>query len=164
MNEDFESFVESSFARLFGFAFVLTGTRHDAMDLVQEALARVGARWSRVSLDNPLAYTRRAMVRLNLDRVRRLRRELVHGDPASLEVRVVDNWVDGTANEWLPGALEALTPRQRTAVALRFVEDLDVASIAERMGCSVGTAKSHLSRGIQELRDHVPSTSGSSND
>jgi RNA polymerase sigma-70 factor (sigma-E family) len=158
LDDDFESFVESSFGRLFGFAFVLTGTRHDAHDLVQEALARVGVRWSRTAVDNPLAYTRRTMVRLNLNRMRRLRRELLHSDPTSITVPVIDTWDDGMASEWLPDALEALTPRQRTAVALRFVDDLDVASIAERMNCSVGTAKSHLSRGIQTLRDNAPST------
>jgi RNA polymerase sigma-70 factor (sigma-E family) len=157
VGDDFESFVESSFGRLFGFAYVLTGTRHDAMDLVQEALARVGARWGRTAPDNPLAYTRQAMVRLNLNRIRKLRREVLHSDPTSITVPVTDTW-DNTNNEWLPDALAALTPRQRTAVALRFIEDLDVAAVAERMGCSAGTAKSHLSRGLQVLRDQAPST------
>ena len=38
----------------------------------------------------------------------------------------------------------SLTPRQRTSLALRYVEDLDVRTIAQRMGCSEGTVKSQL--------------------
>jgi DNA-directed RNA polymerase specialized sigma24 family protein len=45
-------------------------------------------------------------------------------------------------------ALGTLTPQQRAAVVLRVLEDLDHAGIAERLGCSVGTARSHLSRGL----------------
>jgi DNA-directed RNA polymerase specialized sigma24 family protein len=52
-----------------------------------------------------------------------------------------------------------LTPRQRTAVVLRFVDDLALAGIAREMGCSLGTAKSHLSRGPQRLRDITPASS-----
>ena len=58
---------------------------------------------------------------------------------------------------WLVDALATLSPRQRTALALRYVEDLDVRGIAERMGCSEGTVKSQLSRGTERLREHARS-------
>ncbi len=61
----------------------------------------------------------------------------------------------GELDGWLVDALATLTPRQRTALALRYVEDLDVRTIAERMGCSEGTVKSQLSRGTERLREHA---------
>ena len=67
----------------------------------------------------------------------------------------------GGADPWLVAALADLSPRQRSALALRFVEDLDVAQIAERMGCSVGTAKSHLSRAMERLRQQAPTADSS---
>jgi DNA-directed RNA polymerase specialized sigma24 family protein len=60
---------------------------------------------------------------------------------------------------WLVEALATLTPRQRTAVVLRYVLDLDLAGIAREMDCSVGTAKSHLSRGLDRLREHSTTAS-----
>lgn len=56
MDEAFEEFVAAETPRLLRIAFALTGNRHDAWDLVQETLVRVGSRWSRLSLDNPGAY------------------------------------------------------------------------------------------------------------
>ncbi|MER6943743.1 hypothetical protein ABT294_06935 [Nonomuraea sp. NPDC000554] len=44
----FESFVATRLTALYRYAMVLTGDRHDAEDLVQEALTRTGVRWRRV--------------------------------------------------------------------------------------------------------------------
>ena len=149
-DEGFSEFVEAHSPALLGFAHALTGNRHDAWDLLQETLVRVGEKWRRI--DQPAAYARTVMTRLNIDRIRRLRRELpgAHSsEPAPADA------LTGAAEVWLAEALASLTPRQRTALALRFVEDLDVRGIAERMGCSEGTVKSQLSRGLQRLKDHA---------
>jgi RNA polymerase sigma factor (sigma-70 family) len=147
----FEEFAAVELPRLLGFAIALTGDRHDAWDLAQEALARIGARWRKVDINNPSAYARTTIVRLNLDRLRVLRRERPTIALPQVLVEDVHPW---PAEAWLLEALKSLTPRQRTAVALRFVLDLDLASIAREMDCSIGTAKSHLSCGVQRLRAH----------
>ena len=147
----FTAFVDADLPRLLGYAHVLTGNEHDAWDLTQEALARVGLRWSRMdAAGNPGAYARTILVRLNIDRLRRLRRE--HPRERLPEVAIQDRYAADVA-PWLMAGLAGLTPRQRTAVVLRFVDDLDMAGIAAEMHCSLGTAKSHLSRGLQRLRD-----------
>ena len=150
---DFSEFAAAQTTPLLGLAYTLTGNPHDAWDLVQETLERVGVRWRRLRHENPAAYARTVMVRLNIDRIRRLRRELPVVQLRDRESPLVDV---GGVDPWLVAAIADLSPRQRTALALRFVEDLDVAQIAERMGCSAGTAKSHLSRGMERLRRQAP--------
>jgi RNA polymerase sigma-70 factor (sigma-E family) len=154
IDRDFGEFADAQSSRLLGLAYTLTGDPHDAWDLVQETLVRVGVRWRRLRDEDPSAYARTVMVRLNIDRLRRLRREIpvIQVHDASMPVVEV-----GHVDQWLVDALADLSPRQRTALALRFVEDLDIAHIAERMGCSVGTAKSHLSRGMTKLRERTDS-------
>ena len=149
---DFADFVAAQTRPLLRLAHALTANPHDAWDLTQETLARLGERWGRTRFDEPAAYARTVMVRLNIDRIRRLRRELpLFGGPAEeAPVEVV-----GEADAWLVEALATLSPRQRTAIALRYVEDLDVRGIAARMGCSEGTVKSQLSRGTERLREHA---------
>ena len=150
---EFADFVAAQVRPLLGFAHALTADPHDAWDLTQETLARMGERWGRTSYDAPAAYARTVMVRLNIDRVRRLRRELLRSTPdPEVAAPVAD--LDGV-EAWLVEALATLSPRQRTALALRHVEDLDVRGIAERMGCSEGTVKSQLSRGTERLREHA---------
>ncbi len=151
---EFEEFVDAEMPRLLGYARALTGNGHDAWDLVQECLVRVGTRWSRIDADgNPGAYARTTLVRLNVDRLRRLNREGPSGVVPT--VAVLDPQRLGI-EPWLLEALNALSPRQRTALVLRYVDDLDLRGISEAMGCSVGTAKSHVSRGLQQLRERAP--------
>lgn len=152
MDGDFQEFVAAQTRPLLGLAHALTANPHDAWDLTQETLARLGERWGRTPFDEPAAYARTVMVRLNIDRIRRLRRELpLLGTPDEQAPVEVVGELDG----WLVEALATLSPRQRTALALRYVEDLDVRGIAERMGCSEGTVKSQLSRGTERLRQHA---------
>ena len=150
MDPRYEEFVRAETPRLLRVAFGLTGNPHDAWDLVQEALVRVGMRWRQVGDGNPGGYAHTTMVRLNIDRGRRLSRERL---PGTLPDRDAPVRVDSVLDPDLVEALRELPSRQRAAVVLRAIEDLDHAAIAERLGCSVGTARSHLSRGLARLRE-----------
>jgi len=155
----FAKFVDTELQRLLNLAFALTGDHHDAWDLTQETFARVGARWDRLKDSNPGGYARTTLVRLNIDRVRRLRREalgVVVDRPAPPVASATE------VDEFFLEVLRSLSPSQRTAVVLRFVRDLDLQAIAEEMGCSLGTAKSHLSRGMARIKDQLeaPSRTG----
>jgi RNA polymerase sigma factor (sigma-70 family) len=48
--------------------------------------------------------------------------------------------------------LATLPRRQRTALVLRFYEDLSYQEIAETLGCTAGAARSYVSRGLSTLR------------
>ena len=157
LDPTFEEFVAAETRRLLVLAFALTGNTHDGWDLTQETLARMAEKWKRVRTDHG-AYARAIMVRLNTDRFRRLRRELPVAEPP--EGVAAPARLTGEVDAWLVDGLAALSPKQRTALALRYVEDLDVAGIADRMGCSVGTASSHLSRGTERLRAHARDAAG----
>jgi RNA polymerase sigma factor (sigma-70 family) len=52
----------------------------------------------------------------------------------------------------LASALAELPPRQRLALALRYVHDLSDEDIATALGCRIGTAHALLSRGRAALR------------
>ena len=151
MREGFEAFVEAETPRLLGLAHALCGNPHDAWDLVQEALVRVGLRWRRLADQNPGGYARTTLVRLNVDRTRRLGRE-APGEVPDLPAPVA---LDRALEPWLVAALASLTPQQRAAVVLRVVEDLDHAGIADVLGCSAGTARTHLSRGLARMRERA---------
>jgi RNA polymerase sigma-70 factor (sigma-E family) len=153
VDNGFDAFAEAETPRLLGLAYALTGSPHDAWDLVQEALVRVGMRRRRLADQNPGGYARTVVVRLNVDRVRRARRER---STSSVPERAAPVMLVDAPDPWLLSALAGLSPQQRAAVCLRTLEDLDHAGIAERLGCSVGTARSHHSRGLARLRELAP--------
>ncbi|HEV2758712.1 MAG TPA: sigma-70 family RNA polymerase sigma factor [Acidimicrobiales bacterium] len=87
--------------------------------------------------------------------------------PAEVELRAVTAVHDGhegpaeqaqrhDGQARLGGLLTALADPQRTAVVLRHVVGLPYAEMAAVMGCPEGTAKSHVTRGLQRLRAMIP--------
>jgi RNA polymerase sigma-70 factor (sigma-E family) len=148
-DDGFDEFVAARYADLLRVAYVLTGSRPEAEDLVQTALIRVLRRWSRV--DDPMAYVRRVMVNQHINVWRRVRRrEVVTADPPE---RRQDDPADRIAQRAaLMAALRALPARTRAVVALRYLADMSEADVATAVGTSVGNVKSHASRGLAKLR------------
>lgn len=56
---------------------------------------------------------------------------------------------------WLWQELRTLPTSQRTAIVLRYYEDLSEAQTAEAMGCAVGTVKSQVAQGLRRLREQM---------
>jgi RNA polymerase sigma-70 factor (sigma-E family) len=150
---DFADFVNADATRLLRIAYLLTGDREAAEDLLQDTLERVYVAWPRV--ENPFAYARTALVRRSANRWRdRIRRPEAPLDAAGDVPH--DDGADGSERiahrDQLTRALARLGPRQRAAVVLRYLEDLSEVETAAALGCSVGTVKSQTSRALARLR------------
>jgi RNA polymerase sigma-70 factor (sigma-E family) len=131
-------------------AYLLTGDRHRAQDLVQEALVKVAMRWPRLRDGNPLAYARTIVVRDNISWWRRRRDVIAEpGDSAGVAQ-------DPEAVLVVQRALARLTERQRAVVVLRHFDDLSEADTAALLGVSVGTVKSTNAAALARLRDGAP--------
>ncbi|EIE97114.1 SigE family RNA polymerase sigma factor [Saccharomonospora glauca] len=148
---DFSEFVQASLPSLLRYGHALTGNPHDAADLVQSVLEKVGSRWNSVlrKTGDPMAYVRRAMTNAHISRWRRFRRErLVAEVPDSGAVVHSDPF----EHEPLWQALRELPPRQRAVIVLRYYEGLSEAEIAASLGISPGTVKSQASKALTTLR------------
>ena len=146
-------------AALIRSAWLLTGDRTDAEDLVQSALARAFGKWSRVRrADEPGAYVHKLMINTFLSG--RRRRSSTERVVDTVPDRGVDDVQAAHAErDAVRGALATLTPRVRAALVLRYFEDLSEIETARRMGCSVSTVNNHVTRGLAVLRTtlHAPS-------
>jgi RNA polymerase sigma-70 factor (sigma-E family) len=155
--DDFESFVAVALPRLVRLGNALTGSPHDAWDLAQETLLRVGARWNHLERSaSAERYARTTLVRLNISRWRGLRREVLGGAPDRAEAVLTDQVPRVSAP--IQDALMTLGPRQRTTVVLRHLYGLSLREIADEMDCSLGTVKSQLHRAEERLRTHLDAT------
>lgn len=137
----------------FALALRLCGDRSQAEDAVAEAFAKVYVQWRRGRVDHVSAYLRRAVVNEITSGWRRRARERAWRERRNGDDRGTRAFEDQSADAVeFREALDRLSPCQRTALALRYWEDLSEAEIAAAMGCTVGAVKSYLHRGRERLR------------
>ena len=131
-------------------AYRLLGDRGEAEDVAQEACARAYSRWSTVR-DHAEPWCVRVASNLALDalraRTRAIRRNERLKTNDSTTAPAVDERLD------LYAALSRLPRRQRETVVLRYLGDLSEAQTADLIGCSVGSVKTHASRGLAALKE-----------
>ncbi|MEU6786221.1 SigE family RNA polymerase sigma factor [Nonomuraea angiospora] len=154
---DFRKFVVDRSGALFRTAYLLTGDRHTAEDLVQSALVKTAAKWR--SLRDPAAiegYVRRVMYHEQVSWWRRRSRvaEVSTGRPPE---RIDAGHADvADLRLVMRAALARLTPRQRTMLVLRYFEDLSETEIARLLGVRVGSVRSQIYRSLERLKKTAP--------
>lgn len=160
-DREYTDFVEAAGTGLRRTAYLVCGDWYRADDVVQDALYKLYLSWAKVDRrGNPLAYARRIVVNAAVDSGRRPWRREVPSHELPERVPLNDHAADHAADhatghadrDELLGALSRLAPRQRACVVLRYYEDLTVEQTAEVLGCSAGTVKSQVARGLETLR------------
>lgn len=151
-DDEFVAFVRDAQPRLCRVAYLVCGNWHAAEDTVQASLVKLYLNWARVDRDSdPWSYARRTVINAAIDSGRRPWRREVSTDvlpdvassmPSALDDQVVE-------------ALSELPRAQRAVVVLRYIEDLDVETVAHVLGLPSGTVKSHASRGLASLRTRL---------
>ena len=162
---DFEEFVAARSRSLFRTAYLLTGSRESAEDLLQSAFERAYPRWRRIRrVDQPEAYVRRMIVNLANDSWRRRRgvreQELTAEREAEGDRRSsVPDPADRLASrDQLMRALRGLPFQMRAVLVLRYWEGLSEQEAAALLGVSLGSVKSQASRGLGRLRAALAGT------
>ncbi|WP_336203786.1 SigE family RNA polymerase sigma factor [Nonomuraea sp. LPB2021202275-12-8] len=151
MAHDFSAFVRHRGAHHLRTAVLLTGDWHAAEDLLQSCLVKLYRSWPRLdTATDPDAYLRRILVNTHRSWWRVSWRRETPSDSMPEPAAGQDDPVLALA---VRQALKVLPPRQRLALVLRYFEDLPQAQVAELMGCSVGSVKTHTHRGVRRLRE-----------
>ena len=154
LEEEFRDFVAARGQALLRTAYLLTGDRQLAEDLVQAALEKAYPRWGTIRVAAAAeAYVRQVMYREQVSRWRR--RRLVEVPAAELPEWRLDSRAGDAVEDHLvlQQALQQIGRRQRTVLVLRYFEDLSEQQVADVLGISLGTVKSQAHRGLVRLRE-----------
>jgi RNA polymerase sigma factor (sigma-70 family) len=159
MDEFYQQYIRPLEPKLIRAAWRLLGDEHEAGDALQDALARIWKhRWKLKSHPNPSAWMLRIVLNAAHDRLRlrQARRAKVLPDhiasSAPSPPLVVQKQESMLA---LLDEISRLSPKQTQAVLLRFVECLPYDAVAEALGCSEATARVHVQRGRERLRERL---------
>ena len=154
---DFSAYLAARQPALLRTAYLLTGSRADAEDLLQTAMAKLYLAWDRVHAREAVdAYARRILVNEHNSLWRRAwkRQELTVDEVPEREAR--EDVYDDGRDAALWSFVQSLPRRQRAIVVLRYYEQLSEAETADVLGVSVGTVKSQCSRALAALRARAP--------
>ena len=161
-----EHFFAGLGSRAFRFAELGLRQRDDALDAVQDAMVKMLAYHDRPAAEwTPLFWRILRSRIVDIQRRRTFRLRWLKPAPENEDGSAID-WADDgpdparthdgrEAYARLAGALRTLPRRQREAFTLRILEELDVATTAQAMGCSEGSVKTHLSRAREALQRHL---------
>lgn len=151
MDDELREFVRARNQHLLRRAYLLTGSRSAAEDLVQEALARCCVAWRRRRVENPDAYVLQVMINLQTKRWRR-RRFVDQLSDRVIEESVPDGATERAEQDRMWQLLLDAPPGQRAVLVLRYYEGLPEAEIASALGIAIGTVRSQNARGLARLR------------
>jgi RNA polymerase sigma factor (sigma-70 family) len=149
----FEDFVESESARLFRALYLVTGSRHEAEEVMQDTFLAIWERWDRVgAMEDPTGYLFRTA--MNMFRKRLRRASLALRKSVALVVRedpfaAIDN------RHVVFEALKGLRPKERAAIVLTALEGYSSEEAAWMLGTSAGTVRMRASRARTAMRARV---------
>ncbi len=153
-DSEFAEYMAARQPSLLRTAYVLTGDRHTAEDLVQTAFAKLYLSWDKVQRRESIdGYVRRILVNEHNSLWRRpwKRRETTVSE---LPTDVATEPAAGRDRE-LWDFVQTLPRKQRVVIVLRYYEELSEAETAAALGVSVGTVKSQSSRALATMRARV---------
>ena len=148
---------QSAFLRA---ARVICFDTQNAEDVLQEALADVYKRWSKIrEHENPAAYLRRVMVSKHADMRRKWLRKQQEKETSwelAENIRdIADQTDDVTQRLLVQAALKTLSAAQRAVLVLIYEHGMVLREVAEVLQIPMGTAASHLARGKAAVAAYI---------
>jgi RNA polymerase sigma-70 factor (ECF subfamily) len=146
----FEAFFEENRARLFGALCLVTGNRHEAEEIAQDAFLKLWERWDRVSgLEDPTGFLFRTAMNVFRNRARR----------AGLAVRrvlgvapTVDDLTGVEHRDEMVRAMRLMTPHQRAALVLTGYLGYSSEEAAKVLGIRASTVRALATKGRASAR------------
>jgi len=146
---DFDQFFDANYAGVVRALTLAAGNRDRAEDAAQEAFARACRKWRTVSThERPVAWVH--VVAMNVLR-RSFRRKAQEDGLLRVELDGSDD-ADPAMQMTVHAAIDALPPRQRAVIVLRYLVDLSVAETADALRISTGTVKSTTHDALRSMR------------
>lgn len=148
---NFEDFFASEHARLYGALCLVTGNRHEAEEIMQDAFLRLWERWERVStVEDLTGYLYRTAMNVFRNRYRRATialRRTAHVAPSEDALRTVED------RDTVVRALRDLDPNQRAAVLLTGYVGLSSQEAGSMLGMRASTVRTVATRARAAIRE-----------
>ena len=145
--------------RMYRLIYRIVGNVADAQDLTQEALIKALRRQTQLKDDRKAKqWLNRIAVNTALDFIRRRTRitfEEIVTEPVHAGASAEQEISRSETRSWIEEGLKLLSDRERTALVLRDVEEMPAAEVAQVMGCSKATVRSHIANARVKFKEYA---------
>ena len=163
-SEAFRALVERHSRAVYRLAHRMTGSPHDAEDVVQETFLKAYRQLGRFeSRANFGTWLHRIAVNCSIDLIRGRKHQEAGHDASDLETldTVDESRVDPSperlmlsteVKEQVTRAMDGLTPMERAAFVLRHFEGQSIEEISRALGLKANAAKHSIFRAVRKMR------------
>ncbi|MCD8509210.1 MAG: RNA polymerase sigma factor SigW [Bacillus sp. (in: Bacteria)] len=155
--------------KVYQVAYRMIGNVHEAQDIAQEAFIRAYINLDTFDMNRKFStWLFRIATNLAIDRIRKKKPDFHLEDQvagtedltyysqfSSDEVLPEDQVVQLEMQEWIQDEIMMLPPKYRTAIILKYMEDLSLKEISEILNLPVATVKTRIHRGREALRKRL---------
>lgn len=157
-DEQIVALYEDEYAGIARLAYLLVGDRYRAEDIAHDAFVKLYERWDSLrDTSKALAYLRATASNLAMtvhrrrSTARKYEGAPVFAAPVGSTRSAEAEALARSSRPDVVAALQELSPKQRTAVVLKHWLRLTESEIADALDCSIGSTRTHLSRGHHAL-------------
>lgn len=148
--------VDTHKAMVYSIAWHFLHDRSSAEELAQDVFLQLHRNWKSIqSPDHLLFWLRKTATHRAIDAVRRLKAKAEVTLEETEEPTVLERVHDSMLSSYLERMVSTLPESQRSAIILRYQEDLEVDEIAKVLNTNPSTIKTNIARGLERLRGKV---------
>ncbi|WP_332634306.1 RNA polymerase sigma factor SigW [Halalkalibacter flavus] len=165
----FAEIVELYKDKVYQVAYRMVGNVHEAQDVAQEAFLRAYTNIDRFDVNRKFStWLFRIATNVAIDRLRKKKPDFYLQDEvkgsegltfesqlAADEERPEDQVVTIEMQEWIQHEINQLPLKYRTAIILKYMEDLSISEISDILDIPQSTVKTRVHRGREALRKRM---------
>lgn len=165
----FAEIVELYKDKVYQISYRMVGNFHEAQDIAQEAFLRAFMNIETYDMNRKFStWLFRIVTNLSIDRLRKkkpdfyLDQEISGTEGLTLSSQIAaaedlpeDLVITNELQDWIQGEILKLPPKYRSAIILKYIEDLSLKEISEVLDLPVATVKTRIHRGREALRKRL---------
>ena len=145
----FEALYQLTSTRLFNVIVSVIKDEQQAADILQDGFVKLWHGRQRYPIDHPWAWLCQTMRNLAIDELRRKR---LNGEQLIIQQEVIEENEETLVHKELHRCLQTLEIEKRNAIVLAYQHGLSHQEIVQHIKAPLGTVKSWVRRGLQELK------------